>query len=177
MTTVYIADTGIFVRSGGPDNTKYQQLRQAVRQAGVSLLIPQRVYEELGGDPSASEYPSGDIPYPDAIEEGWVVVADELDYTNPTVATVMDEARRFIANETERAQDRVEKTDTALLGLAAQLLDTEKADMIVLLTTDKPAGQAAEPLLREHGFRDRIEYEYVSAEYLETISAKRFSSD
>ena len=115
MTTVYIADTGIFVRSGSPDNTKYQQLRQAIRQAGVSLLIPQRVYEELGGDPSASEYPSGDIPYPDAIEEGWVVVADELDYTNPTVATVMDEARRFIANETERAQDRVEKTDTQYL--------------------------------------------------------------
>ena len=174
MTTVYIADTGIFVKCGGPDNAKYQQLRRVVRQADVSLLIPQRVYEELGGDPSASEYPSGDLPYPDGIEEGWVVVADELDYTNPTVATVMDEARRFIANETDRPEDRIEKADTALLGLAVQLLDTGDASMIVLLTTDKPAGEAAETLLPRR-FGDRIEYQYVSAEYLETITANCFS--
>lgn len=175
MTTAYIADTGVFVRCGGPDNNKYQQLRQAAQQANVSLLIPQRVYEELGGDPDANEYPSGDIPYPDAIDEGWVVVADDLDYTNPVVATVMDEARRFIANETDRAEDRIEKTDTALLGLAAQLLDTERADTVVLLTTDKPARQAAETILPEHGFRGRIEYQYVSAEYVETIAARRFT--
>lgn len=175
MTTAYIADTGVFVRCGGPDNDKYQQLRRAVQQANVSLLIPQRVYEELGGNPDANEYPSGDIPYPEAIEEGWVVVASALDYTNPVVATVMDGARRFIANETERTEDRIEKADTALLGLAAQLLDTEKAEMIVLLTTDKPAGQAAKTLLPNYGFRGRIEYQYVSAEYLETITAECFS--
>ena len=102
MTTVYIADTGVFVRCGGPDKDKFQRLRRAVRQAGVSLRIPQRVYEELGGDPAADAYPSGNIPYPDGFEEGWIVVADELDYTNPLVSTVMDEARRFIANETDR---------------------------------------------------------------------------
>jgi hypothetical protein len=175
MTTAYIADTGVFVRCGGPNNDKFQQLRRAVQQAGISLLIPQRVYEELGGDPDANEYPSGDIPYPDGIEEGWIVVADELDYTNPVVATVMDEARRYIAHETERAEDAIEKADTALLGLAAQLLDTEKATMVVLLTTDKPAGQAAETLLPEHGFRDRVTYQYISTEYLETITASYFS--
>ena len=175
MTTAYIADTGVFVRCGGPDNTKFQRLRRAVQQAGVSLLIPQRVYEELGGDPDTDEYTSSDIPYPNAIEEGWVVIADELDYTNPVVATVMDEARRFIANETDRSEDSIEKADTALLGFAAQLLDTETASMVVLLTTDKPAGEAAETLLPEHGFDDRIEYQYVSAKYLETITASRFS--
>lgn len=175
MTTAYIVDTGVFVRCGGPDNDKFQRLRRAVQQAGVSLLIPQRVYEELGGDPDADEYPSSDIPYPNGIEEGWVVVADELDYTNPVVATVMDDARRSIANETDRSEDNVEKADTALLGLAAQLLDTETASMVVLLTTDKPAGEAAESLFPEHGFGDRIEYQYVSADYLETITASRFS--
>ena len=70
MTTVYIADTGVFVRCGGPDNEKFQRLRRAVRQAGVVLTIPQRVYEELGGDPVTTDYPSGNIPYPTGFEEG-----------------------------------------------------------------------------------------------------------
>jgi len=174
MTTVYIADTGVFVRCGGPDKDKFQRLRRAVRQAGISLRIPQRVYEELGGDPAADAYPSGNIPYPDGFEEGWIVVADELDYTNPLVSAVMDEARRFIANETDRDEDITEKADTALVGLAAQLLDTEETDHVVLLTTDKPAGRAAETLLPQHGFSDRLEFRYVSVEYLETITADEF---
>jgi len=174
MTTVYVADTGVFVRCGGPDKDKFQRLRRALQQAGVSLRIPQRVYEELGGDPATDEYPSGTIPYPDGFEEGWIVVADDLDYTNPLVSTVMDDARRFIANETDRDEDITEKTDTALVGLAAQLLDTGQADHVVLLTTDKPAGRAAETLLPQHGFSDRIEYQYVSVAYLETITADEF---
>ncbi|MDL5363852.1 hypothetical protein [Halalkalicoccus sp. NIPERK01] len=174
MTTVYLADTGVFVRCGGPDKDKFQRLRRAVRQAGISLRIPQRVYEELGGDPAADAYPLGNIPYPDGFEEGWIVVADELNYTNPLVSTVMDEARRFIANETDRNEDITEKADTALVGLAAQVLDTGEADYVVLLTTDKPAGRAAETLLPQHGFSDRIEFRYVSVEYLETITANEF---
>jgi len=174
MTTVYIADTGVFVRCGGPDKNKFQRLRRALRQAGVSLRIPQRVYTELGGDPAADAYPSGNIPYPDGFEEGWIVVADDLDYTNPLVSTVMDEARRFIANETDRSEDITEKADTALVGLAAQVLDTGEADHVVLLTTDKPAGRAAETLIPQHGFSDRIEFRYVSVEFLESITAQEF---
>lgn len=174
MTTVYLADTGVFVRCGGPDTDKFQRLRRALRQAGVSLRIPQRVYNELGSDPAADEYPSGNIPYPDGFEEEWIVVADELDYTNPLVSTMMDEARRFIANETDRDEDITEKTDTALVGLAAQFLDTGEADEVILLTTDKPAGRAAETRLPAHGFGDRIEYRYVSEDYLETITAEEF---
>lgn len=175
MTSVYIADTGVFVRCGGPDNEKFQRLRRALQGAGVSLRIPQRVYEELGGD-LADPYPSGNIPYTDGFEEGWITLADELDYTTPVVSTVMDDARRFIANETDRDEDRIEKADTALVGLAAQLLDSGQADHVTLLTTDKPAGRAAETLLPQHGFGDRIEYRYVSVEYLETITAGRFDA-
>jgi hypothetical protein len=174
MTTVYLADTGVFVRCGGPDKDKFQRLRQALRQADVSLRIPRRVYEELGGDLAADEYPSGDIPYPDGFEEGWIIVADELDYANSLVSTVMDEARRFIANETERDEDTTEKADTALVGLAAQVLDSGEADNVVLLTTDKPAGRAAETLLPQHGFDGRLEFRYVGVEYLETITADDF---
>lgn len=174
MRTVYIADTGVFVRSGGPDNEKFQRLRRALLQAGVSLRIPQRVYEELGGDPSADEYPSGNIPYPDGFDEGWILVASDLDYTNPLVSNIMDESRQFIANETDRNENLIEKADTALVGLAAQLLDTGEAEYVVLLTTDKPAGRAAETLLSEHGFNSRIEYRYVSVAYLESITADEF---
>ena len=138
------------------------------------MRIPQRVYEELGGDPAADKYLSGSIPYPDGFEEGWIVVADELDYANPLVSTVMDEARRFIANETDRDEDSIGKADPALVGLAAQLLDTGEADQIVLLTTDKLAGRAAETLLPQHGFSDRIEFRYASVEYLETLTATEF---
>ena len=103
-----------------------------------------------------------------------MVVADELDYANPLVSTVMDEARRFIANETGRPEDRVEKADTALVGLAIQLLVTDAADEVVLLTTDRPAGRAAESILSNRGLADRIEFRYVGEEHLETISAAEF---
>jgi len=86
----------------------------------------------------------------------------------------MDEARRFIANETDPDEDMIEKTDTALVGRAGWLLDTGEGENVVLLTTDKPAGQAAETFLAQHGFSDRIEYRYVSLAYLETITADEF---
>jgi len=47
MKIEYIADTGVFVRCGGPNADKYQRLRRAVRQADVELLIPRRVHLEL----------------------------------------------------------------------------------------------------------------------------------
>ena len=37
--------------------------------------------------------------------------------------------------------------------------------IVMLLTSNKPAGEAAETLLPEHGFCDQIEYQYVSIEY------------
>lgn len=157
-----------------PDNEKFQRLRHALREAGVSLLIPQRVYAELGGD-SVAAYPSGELPYTEGFEEGWLTIADELDYTESVVSAVMDAARRFIATETGRPEDQIEKADTALVGLAAQLLNSGQADHIVLLTTDKPAGNAAETLLPKHGFDDQITYQYASVAYLETISAADFS--
>jgi hypothetical protein len=175
MTTAYIADTGVFVRCGSPDNKKFQRLRNALREAGVSLLVPQRVYDELGGNSATTEYPSGNVAYADGFEEGWLTVADELDYTESVVSTVMDAARRFIAAETDRDEDLIEKADTALLGLAVQVLASGQADHVVLLTTDKPAGRAAETLLPKHGFDDQLTYRYVSVEYLETISAEDFS--
>lgn len=137
------------------------------------LYIPRRVHEELGGRPSEEAYPTSSIPWQEGIDEGWIVVADPLEYTNPIVSGIMDATRRFIANETGRSQDTVEKADTALVGLAAQFLESE-ADQIVLLTTDKPAGRAAETLLPEYGFEGRLEYRYVSEAYLQKTTANEF---
>jgi hypothetical protein len=44
----------------------------------------------------------------------------------------------------------------------------------VLLTTDKPAGNAAEALRSKHDFEGRIEYRYVSEASLETVTASEF---
>jgi hypothetical protein len=173
--TTYIADTGVFVRCGGPDNEKYQRLRRAVQQAGISLLVPRRVYEKLGGDPDDEVYPSSNSRWQEGVEGGWIQIADELDYTNSRVSRMMDAARRFIANDTDRPEDTIEKTDTALIGLTAQLFDTRQADSVVLLTTDKPAGRATETLLPSHGFTNSIQYRYVSVEFLETITAAEFN--
>lgn len=131
-----VADTRVFVRCSGPDDKTFQRLWRAGRQADVSSVVPGRVYEEFGGNPAADKYSSGDVPYPVGVGEGWIV-ADELDYTNPHVSAAIDDARRWIANETGRTEDVVEKADTALVGLAAQLLDAERVDDVVLLTTDK----------------------------------------
>jgi len=85
----------------------------------------------------------------------------------------MDAARRFIPNETDRPQDVVKKADTALVGLAAQFLEDD-AEQVVLLTTDNPAGRAAEALLPEYGFEGRLEYRCVSEEYLQNVTANDF---
>lgn len=172
MTAVYLADSGVFIRCGGPGMGKYQRLRRALRNADETLVVPRRVYEELGGTPDP--YPSSEIPWQAGFDEGWITVADPLEYSNPTVSGIMDATRRFIANETDRSEDAVEKADTALVGLAAQYLDTDTADRVVLLTTDKPAGRAAETLLPEYGFHDRIEYRYVSESYLEQLTSTAF---
>lgn len=172
MTTGFVADTGVFVRCGGPGSEKLARLRRSVRAADVVLRVPLRVYEELGGDPAADAYPSGAVP--DCLHEDWIEVADELEHSNPLVSTVMDQARRFIANETGRDEDGIEKADTALLGLAAQMLDIGETDTVVLLTTDKPAGRAAEALLPRHGFERQVEFRYVSEEFLETVTPADF---
>jgi len=136
--------------------------------------VPNACTRNFGGDPAAEAYPAGNIPYHKGFEEGWIVVADELDYTNPRVSTTMDDARRWIANDTGRTEDVVEKADTALVGLAVQPLDAERVDEVVLLTTDKPAGKAAETLLPEYGFVGQIEFRYVSEASLETVTADEF---
>lgn len=55
--------------------------------------IPQRVYEELGGDPDVDEDPSSDIPYPHGFEEGWIIVADDLTLCRQSLCLIVARVR------------------------------------------------------------------------------------
>lgn len=126
----YIVDTCVFVACGQADDPKFRRLRTEAERRDATFRIPPRVYEELGGDPETDAYASGSMPIESAIQAGWVTVTDPPDYTDSTVSQVMDQARRFIATETDRAEDAVEKTDAALVGLAVQLLTEGRAETV-----------------------------------------------
>lgn len=127
-------------------------LRPTTRQ---DIRYPHRVYDELGGAPERST--PGEAPINTAIDTGWVRVADPLDYTNPTVATVMDDVRGYIARASNRDEDIIEKADTALAGVAVQLLDGDTVVHVYLVTTDTHAGEGSVAAVEAAGFDGQIE--------------------
>lgn len=151
--TAWVADTGLFVACGREGNEKYAALSRFVRRRDIVLHIPRTVHEELGGAPDRSSPAS--LPIDAAIEEGWVTVVD-LDYTDSAVSAVVDDARRFIANASNRDEDRIERADTALAGVAVTLLQGD-APAIRLVTTDRDAGAATVRVLESHGFEGQAE--------------------
>jgi hypothetical protein len=155
----HIVDTCVFVACGRTDNPKFRRLATETKRRDATFRIPPRVYEELGGNPETDVYGSGSLPIDHAIQAGWATVMDPPDYTNSTVSRVMDDARRFISTTTDRSEDSVEKTDTAVVGLAVQLLREGLAERVVIYTGDKPAGNAAERVIPRYGFdADQIEW-------------------
>lgn len=122
-SVAWVADTGLFIVCGRQQNNKYTALERFARQNDLTFVIPQRVYDELGGAPDRST--PGQTPINSAIDAGWVTVADEVDYTNSTVSQVMDDVRSFIARSSNRNEDQIEKADTALAAVAVELLEGE----------------------------------------------------
>jgi hypothetical protein len=152
---VWIADTGLFVACGRQQNSKYTALARFAQRHDRTFVIPHRVYDELGGAPERST--PGETPINTAIDTGWVRVADPLDYTNPTVATVMDDVRGYIARASNRDEDIIEKADTALAGVAVQLLDGDTVVHVYLVTTDTHAGEGSVAAVEAAGFDGQIE--------------------
>lgn len=120
-SVAWVADTGLFIVCGRQQNNKYTALERFARQNDLTFVIPQRVYDELGGALDRST--PGQTPINSAIDAGWVTVADEVDYTNSTVSQVMDDVRSFIARSSNRNEDQIEKADTALAAVAVELLE------------------------------------------------------
>lgn len=153
MSSVHIGDTGLFVAMGNPSNSRYRVVRRYARRNGIRILLPERVYEELSVDGSATRTP----PVETAIDEGWVTVAPSLDFTRPIVSRTMDGVQRYIANEDGRQADEIERADAALAALAVQKLDSGATEAYVY-TTDIAAGEAAETILASEGYGNSITF-------------------
>ena len=124
MSTLHIADTGLFVAMGQPSNSRFQAVRQFARRNDITFVLPKRVYEELTPDSSTTRT----TPVETAIDEGWATVANLLTFSRPVVSRVMDGVQRYIANADGRPADEVERADAALAALAVQELSAGAAD-------------------------------------------------
>lgn len=154
-SVTWIADTGLFIACGRQQNNKYTSLERFAQRNDLTFVIPQRVYDELGGAPRRST--PGQTPIKSAIDAGWVTVADEPDYTNGTVSQVMDDVRSYIARSSKRSEDRIEKADTALAAAAVERLEADSG-LVCIVTTDIDAGEAVVATLDAHGFENRVRF-------------------
>lgn len=154
-SVTWIADTGLFIACGRQQNNKYTALERFAQRNDLTFVIPQRVYDELGGAPRRST--PGQTPINSAIDAGWVTVADEPDYTNGTVSQVMDDVRSYIARSSKRSEDRIEKADTALAAAAIERLEADSG-LVCIVTTDIDAGEAVVATLDAHGFENRVRF-------------------
>ena len=148
-SVAWVADTGLFVACGRQQNNKYTALERFANRNDLTFVIPQRVYEELGGAPDRST--PGQTPINSARDAGWVRVADEPEYANSTVSKVMDDVRSYIARSSNRDEDQIEKADTALGSVAATLLDSGTAQFVCIVTTDIDAGNGVVVALGANG--------------------------
>ena len=105
-SVAWVADTGLFIVWCRQQNNKYTTLERFAQRKDHTFVIPQRVYDELGGAPDRST--PGQMPINTAIDAGWVIVANEPDYTDSTVSRVMDDVRSFIARSSNRDEDQIE---------------------------------------------------------------------
>lgn len=153
-SVAWVADAGFFIACGRQQNNKYTALERFAERNDLTFLIPQRVYDELGGAPNRST--PGQTPINSAIDAGWVTVADEPDYRNSMVSRVMDNVRSFIAHSSNRDEDQIEKADTALAAVAAERLE-ENTHYVSIVTTDLDAGEGAVAALEANGFENRVQ--------------------
>jgi hypothetical protein len=152
----YIADTGLFIACGRPTNSKYLALAAFAERIDVVFTIPRRVHEELGGSPDG--YSISNAPVDHAIEQGWVEVFPELDYTRGAVSQVLDDVREYIAGKSNRYPDRTEKADTALGGVALQILERDGIERVFVVTTDVDPGHGVVRALTAQGYGDQVEF-------------------
>jgi len=153
---VWVADTGLFVACGRQRNNKYTALERFAHRNDLSFMIPQRVYDELGGAPNRST--PGQTPIDSAINAGWVTVAEKPDYANSIVSQVMDDVRMYIAQSSNRREDQTEKADTALAAVAAERLTGSDVDFACIVTTDIDAGKGIVSALSRNGFDGRVQF-------------------
>ena len=149
--SVTLVDANVFISIGNPGRSKHHRFRQTVRRAGVTLLVPARVEEEIeqGGVKPALER---------AQDEGWAKVVAAPTVSHSKATTAQDIVRRAIASKsTSKDEHDVEKADPVFAGLAVEyLLDTEQADNITVITADRVAREAIETAMSSLGYGGQI---------------------
>jgi predicted nucleic acid-binding protein len=158
VSALHIADTGFFIALGDPSNERYQRVRTFAKRNEITFLVPERIYGELIGTENEEIDEARAIPIDVAINDGWVRVADPLEYTNPIVSKTMDGIQRYIANADGRLADEIERADPALGALAAQALSSGTTTHAYIYTTDIAAGEGAETVLGSKGYGDAVTF-------------------
>jgi hypothetical protein len=158
VSAIHIADTGFVLALGTPSKERYQRVRTFAKRNEITFVLPERIYEELTGADSSEILETQTVPVDIAIDEGWVRIADPLDYTNPLVSKTMDGIQRYIANTDDRPEDEIERADPALGALAAQMLSTDATTHAYIYTTDIAAGEGAETVLGSAGYEDSVTF-------------------
>ena len=158
MSTLHVTDTGFFVALGAPSNDRYQRARTFANRNEITFVVPKRIYEELTRADSGEIVEAKSMPIDVAIDDGWVRVAEPLEYTNPVVSKTMDGIQRYIANADNRPADGIERADPALDALAAQALSSGSVTHAYIYTTDIAAGEGAETVLASEGYGDAVTF-------------------
>lgn len=157
--TRFVGDTSLFVAIGNPENRKYKSLQRSALARDISIQIPPQV---------ADEFESGySIRVKPAIGKGWVEISD-LEYEMGFVSSVMDAVREREAEKAEEPVHLIKKTDGAVAGLAAQLLEIGTAEKVSVLTADDLLGQSAVEIIEGRGYAGQIEFVPVF-NYLDSI--------
>lgn len=154
MSSIHIADTGLFAAMGQSSNARYQAVRTFAHRNDITFVLPEPVYDEL----TASSPNIDMLPIDTIREEGWARIAKPLAYSNPVVARTMDGIQRYIANADDRPPDDIERADQALAGVAAQAFVEETATHAYIYTTDVAAGEGAEAVLTREGYGDSVTF-------------------
>ncbi|WP_142860660.1 hypothetical protein [Salinigranum halophilum] len=143
-----LIDTNLFVAVGGVNHPKFQKLREFAERGQLTLLVPQRVKQELSTMHIADRVER-------AVDEGWAELIDPPSPTDPDAVAAMDFVRREIARQTGKEEHRVEKADTVFAGMAIELL-REGNPRVAILTDDRIAAAAIERAVEQHGYDESV---------------------
>jgi len=143
----------MFVGIGKPPCEGFDSLRATVQQVDTTLQLPPLIYSELGGDPSADDYPSGSAYVDDGIQEGWITVKNSVEKT-PKIKQIISDAEKIIKEESNHPKTIKVEEDVTLIGAAAQEFVQNESVYVNIHTNDEAVAKAANICLPEHGFYD-----------------------
>lgn len=159
--TANLVDAGLFHILGKTPNDGFSALEFAVETVDTTLRLPPTMYEEIGGDPTEDEYPSGSAYVDDGVAEGWIEVTDSVpgsEEGNYAEAESIPAEARHVAREYIASKSRHstlnEWNDTVLVGAAVRLFEQNQRMRVIVHTNDKKLAAATLRVPPEYGYYD-----------------------